>query len=727
MVRTRCGFTSTAARWLALVAIVGSADLAWALDFPGRAPGRAVARVAQDALTLENEAISFTWSVSQGRLSPSKAVNKLSGTAIEFVAADCFRVLVDESPSPGARVYGAADLRVVGKPEVADLKPNAAAPRRAEQLGGKQLVVNLTATQGDLQVQWRAVLRDGSNYVRQTIRLSVKSLPAALKEVVLLDAAAPQATVLGSVDGSPVVAGNWFFACEHPMSKSQLLDSTGKAATATDAVGTSGVQRFSCSLACGRSLLPGHAIECSSVVGVVPAGQLRRGFLYYLERERAHPYRPLLHYNNGSEIGSKYWELQAHAPAGEARKFRLRQESLWIETIRAFGRELVEKRKVRMDSFAHDFEWDDENLVWQFHEGYPQGFTPARQAAEKCKAHLGVWLSPFGGYPGKRARVNFGGQQGFETTRNGLTLAGPRYYARFREACVNMIRQYGVNYFKFDGFGAGNNQPGAGIYASDVEALLRLLGELRQLDPDVYINPSTGSWPSPFWLLYADSIWRQGADTNLAGKGSARQKWITYRDGQIRHGTLDRGPLYPVNSLMIHGVFVNALPLFGNPYDPKSQRPAYDPAEITAEIRSFFGTGTSLQELYVNPKLMTAETWDVLAEAARWSRENADVLVDTHSLGGDPAKDEAYGWASWTPRKGILVLRNPSDQPARISLDLGRAFELPADAPTKYVLRSPWKSDADRTPVQLAAGAQYAFSLKPFEVLMFDAIPSERP
>ena len=32
-----------------------------------------------------------------------------------------------------------------------------------------------------------------------------------------------------------------------------------------------------------------------------------------------------------------------------------------------------------------------------------------------------------------------------------LLLSGRRYFARFRAAVVNMLRQYGVGYFKFDG------------------------------------------------------------------------------------------------------------------------------------------------------------------------------------------------------------------------------------------------------------------------------------
>ncbi|MCX6923088.1 MAG: hypothetical protein NT154_07750, partial [Verrucomicrobia bacterium] len=42
----------------------------------------------------------------------------------------------------------------------------------------------------------------------------------------------------------------------------------------------------------------GDTLTQSFVIGVAPAGQMRRAFLYYLERERAHPYRPYLHYNS---------------------------------------------------------------------------------------------------------------------------------------------------------------------------------------------------------------------------------------------------------------------------------------------------------------------------------------------------------------------------------------------------------------------------------------------
>jgi len=164
----------------------------------------------------------------------------------------------------------------------------------------------------------------------------------------------------------------------------------------------------------------------------------------------------------------------------------------------------VEAKLTELDPILHDF-------------CARRGFT--------FSSHVGVWLSPFGGYPCREYRMKYGCKLGFETYGaygSGLTLAGPRYFARVLAACQGMIDQFDVNYFKFDGFGAGNSQLGALDRASDVEALLDVIARLRRNKPDVFINPSTGSWPSPFWLRYADSLWRQGDDMGFAGRRPVR-------------------------------------------------------------------------------------------------------------------------------------------------------------------------------------------------------------
>jgi hypothetical protein len=687
-----------------------SAAHTWALDFPGTEPGAARGMADNNRFALENAVIRCEWMTGGGRLKPVCIEDKLSKTTLSLGDGECFRFIVAQTPASQGREVRASDLQIVGKPKLTTLKPVAGTRRLAERRGGRLVTVELASADGNLKLQWRAMLRDGANYVRQHLAVTAKRAAVELREIVIVDLYAPGAAVAGKVDGSPVVAGSFFFGCETPMSRSVVTPAAQRTLAR-------------CGYPYVSAVPAGGTMELSCVAGVVPEGQLRRGFLHYLERERPQPYRTFLHYNCGYQVGCEFWRVRRYGQPEEFDRFVGKQEALWLELIDVFGRELVEKRGVTLDSFVHDHGWDDVSRVWQFHSGFPQGLASERAAAAKYHSAVGIWFSPWGGYSGRAKRVEAGQEQGFETSKNGLTLAGPRYYERFREACVGMARDYGVNYFKFDGFGAGNSKDGAGPMASDVEALLRLHDELRAFKPDVFLNPTTGTWPSPFWMLWADAIWRQESDAGFLGSGSDRQQWLTYRDNATYHATVLRGPLCPISSLMLHGIMIHKC-AFKDPYNPKSVGVSCAPADLVAEIRSYFATGTCMQELHIDPSLMTPALWDVMAESAKWSRANADVLADTHWVGGDPALGQVYGWASWSKRKAVLALRNPSDRLAMVEVDAAKVFELPAGAPRQYTLKSPWKEDAAKSAVTVKAGVPQRFKLQPFEVLVWDATPS---
>jgi hypothetical protein len=277
-----------------------------------------------------------------------------------------------------------------------------------------------------------------------------------------------------------------------------------------------------------------------------------------------------------------------------------------------------------------------------------------------------------------------------------------------------MIHKYGVNQFKFDGTGNADSVFPGSAFDSDFAAAIHLIGELREQKPDIYINLTTGTYPSPFWLMTADSIWRGGEDDSVAGVGPYRERWITYRDADTYEHVVKAGPLYPLNSLMLHGMI----------YAERHKQLREDPSnDFRNEIRSYFGTGTQLQEMYITPSLLSTQNWDDLAEAAKWSRSNAGVLKDTHWVGGDPRWLEVYGWASWSPRKSILVLRNPSDKPQSIGLDPRAVLELPDDAAKEFIARSPWQEDAGRPALPLHSGVIHTFALAPFQVLTLELTP----
>ena len=146
--------------------------------------------------------------------------------------------------------------------------------------------------------------------------------------------------------------------------------------------------------------------------------------------------------------------------------------------------------------------------------------------------------------------------------------------------------------------------------------------------------------------------------------------------------------------------------------------------DFANEVRSYFGTGTQLQEMYITPSLLSEENWNTLAEAANWSRRNASTLADTHWIGGDPAALEVYGWASWSPEKGLVTLRNPKDKPQAFDLDVRTAFELPDATPQRvFSTHVPWKNNTRSETIALQAKQAHRFRLDPFEVLTLEMTP----
>ena len=70
------------------------------------------------------------------------------------------------------------------------------------------------------------------------------------------------------------------------------------------------------------------------------------------------------------------------------------------------------------------------------------------------------------------------------------------------------------------------------------------------------------------------------------------------------------------------------------------------------------------------------------------------------------------------------MLRNPDGNAHDYALDLAVAFEPPLGAPTKYLLKSPWSEDAAKPALRAEAGKPLRTTLKPFEIVVLDALPS---
>ncbi|HEX5354047.1 MAG TPA: enterotoxin, partial [Rhodanobacteraceae bacterium] len=476
------------------------------------ARGDAETSAGAGAHVFGSNVIDASWKLEGGVLSDLVVTDEWHHASISIT--DPFSLTLK-----GGTTLGTSDFHLQGALHEVALPVDTNAARLVERIPGEALEGRFLGPHGHIRIDWKLVLRKRSNYLREVVTITALDRDAPITKVSLFGANAPDAFVDGTVDGSPAVSHDDWLGFEHPMSRADAW--AGKVKLWID-----------------RTLpLPkGQSVTYSAVIGVAQTGQMRRDFATYIGRERAHPYRPFLHYESWYDLG--YFTPYTQAGA--------------LDRINTLGKELVEKRHVKMDSFVFDDGWDDYSGSWNFSKAFPHGFAPLCRAAAKYGAAPGVWLSPWGGYGKPRTeRIASGRNKGYEIVDGGFALSAPKYWKRFHHVVMALLDKDCINDFKLDGTGNVNSVYPGSRFDSDFAAAIQLIKDIRADKPDTFINLTTGTWASPFWLRYADSIWRGGYDHNFAGVGPKREQWITYRDEQTYRNIVEKGPLFPLNSLML--------------------------------------------------------------------------------------------------------------------------------------------------------------------------------
>lgn len=488
----------------------------------------------------------------------------------------------------------------------------------------------------------------------------------------------------GAINSSPIVADSFFILPDKPIVNTYAYEAT-----------------TNLNVELKTPILPETPVSFTTWFGTFPeTNQLRRSVNQFIDAVRPRPYKPYLHYNSWMDIGF----------------FTPYSEQDVIGRMDEWNKEFIAGRGVALDAFLLDDGWDDRTGRWLFGPAFSNGFGKVREKADSLHSSVGLWLSPWGGYNKPRdIRVSHAKEYGFETVDGKLALSGPNYFKNFNDQIIKLIKNEHITSFKLDGMGNANSHIKGSPFASDFDASIALLHNMRSANPNLFINLTTGTDASPSWLFYADSIWRQGDDINLYGPGTPVQQWMTYRDAETWRSILRKGPLFPLNSLMYHGIVSAENAYYG-------LEKVQTDSDFADQVWSYFATGTQLQELYITPSMLNKAKWDTLAQAAKWSRENASVLVDTHWIGGDPTSLEVYGWASWSKDKAIFGLRNPSDKPQRYFLDLTKDFEIPAGERSQFTLKVVYGSNST-VPEEYKNAV--VITLQPLETLVFEAMPGK--
>lgn len=595
---------------------------------------------------------------------------------------ELFKVLLGDGKTITASEMKLEDVKMV------TLAENPSAATASLRYAGKALEARFTYE--ELSIVWRAVLRNGSHYLRTEMDIqAAKDLPmkgiVAMNYLVAKNSAYTALEVVGNTRGAILASNHIFAGLETPMGLNSCKDEG-------NATHIEGLWRRNTTLKAGKTW------NISSVVGLVAPKQLRRSFLAYSERERAVAWRPYPVYISWYELNIDRNNAQAPSYKGNMTVEQC------ADVVSHWKTHFYDKYQMAPKAFVWDDGWDQYG-TWTFNPNFPNGFDEPANEAKKMGTGIGAWLGPVGGY-GQSGEY----RRAYWRSKGGMQLSNEDYYNFFIRCCTNMIDRYDFRFFKFDGISAQASAigPDEGTRGEEnAEAIISIERAVRQKRPDIFLNTTVGTWASPFWFHFTDAVWRQEGDYGEAGdQGTDRERWITYRDRLVYQNFIQRSPVCPINTLMTHGFILSR-------WGAVSKNMDYD--GIVREMRCAFACGSGMVELYNDYKLMdeikdnqgnAGALWKDLAECIKWQQEQADVLPDAHWVGGNPwdgKKANVYGWAAWNGKKSVLTLRNPSTSAQTFTTTLREALDIPAYVRGKITLTHAFnQAELDGMPINKA-------------------------
>lgn len=651
---------------------------AQAVIFPQKKqPGVAKITQKSNSYQLANKVLKASFINTGGKL----YFNGCSELGLQ-PSTELFKVLLGDGKTITASEMKLEDVKMV------TLAENPSAATASLRYAGKALEARFTYE--ELSIVWRAVLRNGSHYLRTEMDIqAAKDLPmkgiVAMNYLVAKNSAYTAPEVVGNTRGAILASNHIFAGLETPMGLNSCKDEG-------NATHIEGLWRRNTTLKAGKTW------NISSVVGLVAPNQLRRSFLAYSERERAVAWRPYPVYISWYELNIDRNNAQAPSYKGNMTVEQC------TDVVSHWKTHFYDKYQMAPKAFVWDDGWDQYG-TWTFNPNFPNGFDEPANEAKKMGTGIGAWLGPVGGY-GQSGEY----RRAYWRSKGGMQLSNEDYYNFFIRCCTNMIDRYDFRFFKFDGISAQASAigPDEGTRGEEnAEAIISIERAVRQKRPDIFLNTTVGTWASPFWFHFTDAVWRQEGDYGEAGdQGTDRERWITYRDRLVYQNFIQRSPVCPINTLMTHGFILSR-------WGAVSKNMDYD--GIVREMRCAFACGSGMVELYNDYKLMdeikdnqgnAGALWKDLAECIKWQQEQADVLPDAHWVGGNPwdgKKANVYGWAAWNGKKSVLTLRNPSTSAQTFTTTLREALDIPAYVRGKITLTHAFnQAELDGMPINKA-------------------------
>jgi hypothetical protein len=523
------------------------------------------------------------------------------------------------------------------------------------------------------------------------------SVPLTLLEADVLSFSAGALQCAGGGFGWPIRIGeNWFAGVCHPAGLAQF--------------GKNGVRL---QVLPGVTLDPTHSHDYVSKTAVVGIGNGRRAFADYLQSQgrRKPQFLNLYSLYGLCEIATGLFE-----------KIELTEKLLLgsIQTMRQ-----LQAREIKFDYYCIDTGWNDPlGDLKTFHPAnFPHGGEKSLEQIRELGMKPLLWISPAQGPPAFRPGVqnpllkpedNIGASWF-------LCMAATRWRNMLRDAMLHHGKVNGVRGFKLDevAFYCGRTNHGHlpnkyGVEAT-MDAFIDTLDSVRKQCPELLIM-LYWRFESPWWLLYADTIYQrgllmEGATPSDTPSRLIRQS-ITISLDQGHDWNWDSMPLISQDSL---GVWLSNT-RWGSWMGAEGWRGAW----IMDFVR-----GNMMHQLWGDLALLDEQDLKFMQAIAAWTKENSAVLKHPKRILGSPWRAEPYGYACFEGGRGVIAIHNAQFKSINVQVPLDATVGL-SPASQAYDVTWIYKDDSveHRQKQTIGAGKLLDVSLAAFEVCMADVRPA---
>lgn len=368
-----------------------------------------------------------------------------------------------------------------------------------------------------------------------------------------------------------------------------------------------------------------------------------------------------------------------------------------------------------MDSYVVDDGWNNYSQVgtpesgdtpnqsgfWEFNSKFPTGLKGASDIAHRYGSGFGIWLGPRGGYNfnqqwGKLLEANGNGT--YSTTTYDAVSGDSVYVAKLRQFFIKQQRDYGVNYWKLDGFATQQPQASTnGRYITGgkngnyyftehwerwYNTLAAMYADADKRGQNLWINLTCYVNPSPWILQWANSVWIQNSrdmwHAEVDGRNREMDQQLSYRDDRYYTFINKQQLQFPQAHIFNHD------PVYGKTGAVAPN--AMTDAEFRAYLYMMATRGTAFWEMLYSYNLMDeGNKWQINAEALNFVDRNYETLRNSIYFGPSPLTGGVYGYSCWRKAEsgqaeGFVSFRNPSNKAQTYTFTLDKTVGVPEGA-----------------------------------------------